>query len=113
MSLLTVEGVYKDGRVELAERPDHVVEATGVIVTFLTASGVPEKPMVDASRERARKITIIRILFVLTRARLPAIARACQPVPRANRANYEPSRASVRMPRRALLGTRLSLNGFA
>ena len=55
MSLLTVEGVYKDGRVELAERPDHVVEATGVIVTFLTVSGVPEKPMVDASRERAQK----------------------------------------------------------
>jgi len=27
MALLTVEGIYKDGKVELTERPDHVDEA--------------------------------------------------------------------------------------
>jgi hypothetical protein len=39
MSLLTVEGIYKDGKVELAERPDHVADAARVLVTFLPPSG--------------------------------------------------------------------------
>ena len=30
MALLTVEGIYKDGKVELTERPDHVDEAARV-----------------------------------------------------------------------------------
>jgi hypothetical protein len=39
MSLLTVEGIYKDDKVELAERSDHVAEAACVLVTFLPPSG--------------------------------------------------------------------------
>ena len=39
LSLLTVEGIYKDGKVELTERPDHVDEAARVLVTFLPPSG--------------------------------------------------------------------------
>ncbi len=35
MALLTVEGVYKDGKVELAERPAGVVETARVLVIFL------------------------------------------------------------------------------
>ena len=37
MGLLTVEGIYKDGKVELVERPDHVDESARVLVTFLPA----------------------------------------------------------------------------
>ena len=44
MSLLTVEGMYRNGKVELAERPDHVDEAARVLVTFLPPTG----PRVDA-----------------------------------------------------------------
>ena len=33
--LKTIEGVYRDGRIELFERPDNVPEDTPVIVTFL------------------------------------------------------------------------------
>jgi hypothetical protein len=35
MPLLTVEGIYKEGKVELTERPPHVEEAVRVLVTFL------------------------------------------------------------------------------
>ncbi len=36
--LTTVEGVYRDGRVELAESPPDVSDGTPVIVVFLTPS---------------------------------------------------------------------------
>ena len=42
MGLLTVQGIYKDGKIVLIERPDHVDEAARVLVTFLPASGSPE-----------------------------------------------------------------------
>ena len=42
MALLTVEGIYKDGRVELVERPDNVGEAARVLVTFLPTNGPRE-----------------------------------------------------------------------
>ena len=35
MPLLTVEGVYKDGRIELLERPEGIAEGTRVLVIFL------------------------------------------------------------------------------
>ena len=35
MPLLTVEGVYKNGKVELTERPTRADDATRVLVTFL------------------------------------------------------------------------------
>lgn len=34
--LTTIEGVYRDGKVELAETPINIGEDTPVIVTFLT-----------------------------------------------------------------------------
>jgi len=38
--LRTIEGVYREGKVELAERPDGVGEAVPVLVTFLEARRV-------------------------------------------------------------------------
>jgi hypothetical protein len=35
MPLLTVEGIYKNGKVELTERPTQVDDAARVLVTFL------------------------------------------------------------------------------
>ena len=40
MAFVTVEGVYKDGRVELEEKPAGLDEAVRVLVTFLPANGV-------------------------------------------------------------------------
>jgi hypothetical protein len=36
--LKTIEGIYRDGKVELAEDPDNVPDETRVIVTFLEPS---------------------------------------------------------------------------
>jgi hypothetical protein len=52
MPLLTVEGVYKDGKVELTERPAHVADSARVLVTFLSAHGERETPVADQSLER-------------------------------------------------------------
>jgi hypothetical protein len=38
MALLTVEGIYKDGKVELAEHPKLVEDSARVLVTFLPPS---------------------------------------------------------------------------
>jgi hypothetical protein len=35
--LRTIEGIYREGRVELAERPDSMDEEVPVLVTFLEA----------------------------------------------------------------------------
>jgi hypothetical protein len=56
-SRLTVEGIYKDGKVELIERPDRVEELACVLVTFL-ATGTAEPsgdkvPDREALRHRA------------------------------------------------------------
>lgn len=40
MMLTTIEGVYRDGKVDLAQVPNDVPEGTPVIVTFLTATPV-------------------------------------------------------------------------
>ena len=52
MALLTVEGIYKDGKVELTERPDHVDEAVRVLVTFLPPNGSREKTMMVEGQHR-------------------------------------------------------------
>jgi hypothetical protein len=52
MGLLTVEGIYKDGKVELAERPDHVCEAARVLVTFLPPSDPRETSVILESHDR-------------------------------------------------------------
>ena len=38
--LASVEGVYRDGKIELAEVPNTIAEDTPVIVTFLTSGYV-------------------------------------------------------------------------
>jgi hypothetical protein len=52
MALLTVEGIYKDGKVELTERPDHVDEAARVLVTFLPPNGSRENTMMVEGQHR-------------------------------------------------------------
>ena len=52
MALLTVEGIYKDGRVELVERPDRVDQAVRVLVTFLPPDGSREKTMIVEGQHR-------------------------------------------------------------
>ena len=63
MSLLTVEGIYKDGKVELAERPDRVYEAARVLVTFLPL-GLPRDEHVTGEnhdRETLRQQAFVRM----------------------------------------------------
>jgi hypothetical protein len=43
MALLTVEGIYKDGKVELTERPVHVQEAARVLAWIPTEGKSPSK----------------------------------------------------------------------
>jgi hypothetical protein len=52
MGFLTVEGIYKDGKVELAERPAHVDEAARMLVTFLPPSAPREKPTIEENPDR-------------------------------------------------------------
>jgi len=52
MALLTVEGIYKDGKVELTERPDHVDEAARLLVTFLPPNGSRENTVIVEVRHR-------------------------------------------------------------
>jgi len=52
MALLTVEGIYRDGKVELTERPDHVDEAVRVLVTFLPPNGSREKTVMVEGQHR-------------------------------------------------------------
>ncbi len=52
MALLTVEGTYKDGKVELTDRPDHLDEASPVLVTFLAPAARPENSVPGETRDR-------------------------------------------------------------
>jgi len=52
MALLTVEGIYRDGKVELTERPSHVDEAARVLVTFLPPNGGRENTMMVGGQHR-------------------------------------------------------------
>jgi hypothetical protein len=38
--LKTIEGIYRNGIVELIEKPDDIPEESGVIVTFLKTSSI-------------------------------------------------------------------------
>ena len=57
MSLLAVEGVYQDGKVELSEKPPGV-ERARVVVTFLPDAVEGEAP----ERERTRQEAVERML---------------------------------------------------
>ncbi len=56
-SLLTLAGVYRDGKVEFAERPAGVGDDVPVLVTFLPANqgaeSEPSAPAADESRRAA------------------------------------------------------------
>jgi hypothetical protein len=38
--LISVEGIYRNGRIELTEQPNNMPEGTSVIVTFVKTSGI-------------------------------------------------------------------------
>jgi hypothetical protein len=52
LSFLTVEGTYKDGRIELAESPSGIGGETRVLVTFLAPEGAGAKPPVEDTEDR-------------------------------------------------------------
>ncbi len=54
-SLLTLAGVYRDGKVEFAERPSGVADDAPVLVTFLRANqGSESEPSADAAEDARR-----------------------------------------------------------
>jgi hypothetical protein len=61
MALLTVEGVYRDGKVELAETPAGVEEAR-VMVVFLPAEGAGKAEASPTEAEAARRAASERLL---------------------------------------------------
>ena len=60
MALLTVEGIYKDGKVELAEHPKSVEESARVLVTFLPASETDPERVDDRAELRGRAFARMR-----------------------------------------------------
>jgi hypothetical protein len=61
MTLMTVEGVYKDGKVELAEMPPDAPAHARVLVTFLPASGTAEFGSGTQATPEARQAAINRL----------------------------------------------------
>jgi hypothetical protein len=62
MGLLTVEGVYHDGKVELQETPPEVPRRARVLVTFLPAAGGEEAIDELTAQETARREAAGRLL---------------------------------------------------
>jgi hypothetical protein len=60
MALLTVEGIYRDGKIELSERPESVEATARVLVTFLPAPEAPPVSAVDRETLRLRAIARMR-----------------------------------------------------
>ncbi len=58
MALLTVEGIYKDGKIELTEMPGAVESPARVIVTFLPAHAQPSE---EVDREELRRRAFARM----------------------------------------------------
>jgi hypothetical protein len=52
MSLLTIEGTYKDGKIELTEHPDWLGQETPVLVTFLPRRGPRAVSTVESDQDR-------------------------------------------------------------
>lgn len=63
MGMLTVEGIYKDGKVELVEQPVGIGEAARVLVTFLTESVAGDPSRVTAEAEAATREELRRRAF--------------------------------------------------
>jgi hypothetical protein len=63
MMLLTVQVTYKDGRIELSERPENIAEAARVLVTFLApcVSGEIDRLEEAGERETLRQRAFARM----------------------------------------------------
>jgi hypothetical protein len=59
MTLLTVEGTYRNGQIELAEAPDGVGDGARVLVTFLPGESEDERPR--TGEEETREAILARI----------------------------------------------------
>ena len=66
MALLTVQGIYRDGKIELAETPSAVPSGSPVLVTFLPASQTAEATA-NVPSGRARQEAGLRLLALLAR----------------------------------------------
>jgi hypothetical protein len=62
MALLTVEGVYEHGKVELAETPTDAPTRARVLVTFLPLNGEQESELDPRQGEGQRKQAAQRLL---------------------------------------------------
>ena len=67
MTMITVEGVYRDGRVELPERPAGIGEPTPVLVTFLTPELAERRDELARACESARLDATERFLARLSK----------------------------------------------
>jgi hypothetical protein len=61
-TMLTITGVYRDGKVELAERPTEVGEDVPVLVTFLAVNRRSESEPSASATEEARRAAWERFL---------------------------------------------------
>lgn len=63
MSLVTIEGTYRDGKIELTERPEGLGDETPVLVTFLSRPESGPGPIAgpDESREAMRRRAFARM----------------------------------------------------
>ncbi len=61
MVLLTVEGFYKNCKIELTECPSHVDESARVLVTVLPKSSSPQKTDESQDRETLRQQAFARM----------------------------------------------------
>lgn len=61
MALLTVEGIFRDGKVELTETPPNMESESRVLVTFLTGSASVAADNQSATQE-TREAAIGRML---------------------------------------------------
>src|SRR5262249_28664574 len=66
-TMLTIAGVYRDGKVELAERPTGVGEDVPVLVTFLPVNPGSESEPSTPVAEEARRAAWERFLARLER----------------------------------------------
>jgi hypothetical protein len=62
MALLTIEGVYEDGKVELHEQPSRIPPRTRVLVTFLSEEGRDARADELLERQRKRREAAERLL---------------------------------------------------
>lgn len=57
--LISIEGIYRNGRVELAESPNNVPEGTCVIVTFVRLNDIDlESQGIDREQAKALRASL-------------------------------------------------------